>query len=950
MKNLNEKIKNNGYYQPHWRNRLPEIRHSKKEVRNNLIILSLFMFIILSFLPRMYSSTCASNPAYHYTVEMVGALMGLITGIALITRFYSLGNRFYLFVGLAFLVSGAEDFIHGYLSFQAIEGVEALSRTVLDKYIPGTYAAGRIMMGLLLWFAPFSVQWFKVSKNPKRETYIISSIVVLVAALMTLIAFNLPMPRFIYPNNLISRPVDLVAAFFFFMGFGVFVLRYRRLRDAMTLWILFSIGINFAGQLYMSLSRGLYDGLFEAAHGYKLLGYAIPLLGFSLFQVSVIKDRIRVSRKLYTSEANLKALVENTYDYIWSIDTEYRLVVYNNQFVQLCEPVFSRKIKPGDLLLDPDVIEEDVYSLWKLNYDRALSGEKFIYETESISLGRRLFLETSYNPIRNEDDEVIGVSAFAMDITERKQSEIELKIAKETAETANKEKTSFLANMSHEIRTPMSAIVGYAELLNSPTLPEYELRRIPSLIGKNAEHMISLINDILDLSKIEIGTLKIVNHQFKTSAFIDEIVSLMRPLAIEKNLGFSLKYLSDIPPVLFTDQVRLRQIFVNLIGNAIKFTKAGSVVLEVSIKISEAEHLILQFDIIDTGIGIKKELLEKIFNPFTQGHLDSDYRFEGTGLGLDISRRLARILNGDIHVESEPGKGSTFKLEFYLGHKDYIKLEKPEIVILNGSEIEANSILVNLKDVNILLVEDGIDNQRIIRYFLEDAGAKVTIAENGKTGVKAVHDSINKNNPYDIILMDMQMPVMDGYAAASNLRKDGVEIPIIALTAHAMVDDRLKCMNAGCDDYLSKPIDQKLFFKTISNWLPELVKERLKDIVAKPNNTEKLNVGSDGKRIIVSTMSNDTKFAPILKEYIEDMPERITALKRAMIENNIEELRQLTHRLKGSGASYGFASISEVAQECVAQIESEIDSEIINKSLNRLIGILESVSFARSKE
>ena len=418
-----------------------------------------------------------------------------------------------------------------------------------------------------------------------------------------------------------------------------------------------------------------------------------------------------------------------------------------------------------------------------------------------------------------------------------------LEEAKVAAEAASRTKSDFLANMSHEIRTPLTAILGFADNLQDSRLSAEEKIEAVATIRRNGNHLVQIINDILDISKIEAGKLQTEELACSIVQIITDIESLMGARALAKGLAFKIEYCGPIPETIHTDPTRLRQILVNLVGNAIKFTQQGSVRLvtrfiedsgiqgfkdsseppSATLESSNPRPLgsFLQFDVIDTGIGLNPEQIKKVFKPFVQADETMTRNFGGTGLGLAISRRLAKMLGGDIAVDSTLDKGSTFSVTIATGALDGIPmLEHPSKATTVHPDPPASVKSTERKlDCRILLAEDGPDNQRLISFLLRKAGAHVEVAENGKIAVDLALETRQVDNPFDVILMDMQMPVMDGYCATTLLRQEGYTHPIIALTAHAMAQDRDKCLNAGCDEYATKPINRQALIELIQRYV-----------------------------------------------------------------------------------------------------------------------------------
>jgi signal transduction histidine kinase/ActR/RegA family two-component response regulator len=400
----------------------------------------------------------------------------------------------------------------------------------------------------------------------------------------------------------------------------------------------------------------------------------------------------------------------------------------------------------------------------------------------------------------------------------------ELAVAKEQAEAFSRCKTEFLANMSHEIRTPMTAILGYADVL----LEEGDLARAPEsrieaicTIKRNGDHLLRIINDILDLSKIEAGKMTVESLFCSPVQLLADVESLMRVRADAKGLEFRVECPGELPETIRSDPTRLRQILVNLVGNAIKFTDRGAV--RVIARLARGERELLEFDVIDSGVGMTPEQTQRIFQAFSQGDASTTRSFGGTGLGLVISKRLAEMLNGDITiVETQPGAGTTFRLTLSLGSQEDAKM----VTVQNGTSrlikarapLSQNISLDQLAGCRILLAEDGLDNQRLIAFVMQKSGAQIVTVENGQLAVDLALAAEGQGNPFHVILMDMQMPVMDGYQAVALLRAKRYRRPIIALTAHAMTGDREKCLVVGCDDYATKPIDRPALIEQIADW------------------------------------------------------------------------------------------------------------------------------------
>ena len=382
----------------------------------------------------------------------------------------------------------------------------------------------------------------------------------------------------------------------------------------------------------------------------------------------------------------------------------------------------------------------------------------------------------------------------------------ECRRAEDAALAANRAKSEFLANMSHEIRTPMTAILGFSDLLTIPNLPPNQRDDFLDAIRRNGEALLQLINDILDLSKIEADRLTLTSEDCFLPQIIDEAISVVRIRAVEKRLPLELCYEFPVPERITTDPARLRQILVNLLGNAVKFTERGAVRVTVRCLGNDAGTAKMQFAVSDTGIGIPPGKIRDLFQPFVQVDTSATRRYGGTGLGLAISKRLARALNGDIEVASEPGLGSTFTLTIVVGSLNGVRMLQSPQAASSASETPMPAKQEPILRGRVLLAEDAPDIQMVVRQMLRKTNLEIEVADNGLVACRMAERSKAEQAPYDLILMDMQMPEMNGYEATRWLREHGWEGPILALTAHAMVGDREKCLEAGCSDYVTKPI------------------------------------------------------------------------------------------------------------------------------------------------
>jgi hypothetical protein len=388
------------------------------------------------------------------------------------------------------------------------------------------------------------------------------------------------------------------------------------------------------------------------------------------------------------------------------------------------------------------------------------------------------------------------------DGTEHKRHESELEFAQRKANEANEAKSGFLANVSHEIRTPLSAMLGCTELLLEEIHDE-ENRELLVVLRQQGRMLLGILNDVLDLSKIEAGRMDIHRQPCSIVEVVEEVCSLMEPLASEKGLALKADFGRRIPESIESDPLRLRQVLLNLVGNAVKFTESGGVTINVSCDAS-GPLTILQVDVADTGIGISREGIARIFEAFNQEGTESRVKSSGTGLGLTICRKLMQLLDGTLSVESTPGVGATFTIRIPAGRTNLINLVETQRAEVSASDDKA----VHRIRCRVLAADDTRGIRFVMQRMLASAVSFIKVVGDGRQVVEEAMRAEKAGEPYDVVLMDMQMPILDGFDATRQLRGRGFKAPIVAITASAMQGERERCLAAGCDEYVSKPVDR----------------------------------------------------------------------------------------------------------------------------------------------
>lgn len=508
----------------------------------------------------------------------------------------------------------------------------------------------------------------------------------------------------------------------------------------------------------------------------------------------------------------LQALTDALPSLIYSVNENHSYQMVNTAYAK------AWALEKKDMIGRPmvAVLGEESYNRIRPFLQKAFAGEASEYEGE-LELPRDglRYIAASYRPLKGPSGKIESVIALVHDLTERRaayealrKNEIELAEAKTRAEEASEAKSAFLANMSHEVRTPLGAMLGFAQLMTEDPSNTPEQQNNLRTIVRNGEQLFRIINEILDISKVEANKIEVDRTRFDLSECISDVTSLLALKAREKGLGFEVKSRGPLPETIVSDFTRFRQILMNVIGNAIKFTDVGHVHVTFQLKDKGLtnENPCLEMTVEDTGPGIPEDKKGRLFQPFTQADTSTSRKFGGTGLGLYLSKRLAQALGGDLELtRSKEGQGCTFVARIDAGpleNKPFLSFDHPSRTHLVPGDFPKFPT-DKLGGVKVLVIDDSPDNLQLTSRFLEASGANVEIANGAEAGIKFLNEK-----EVDVVVMDIQMPGLDGYQAVRRLRQQGYEKPVVALTAHAMKGEKERCLEAGFDGYLVKPINR----------------------------------------------------------------------------------------------------------------------------------------------
>lgn len=707
---------------------------------------------------------------------------------------------------------------------------------------------------------------------------------------------------------------------------GEGIMRFKRLSDKIQ-------EIDEEADIELNVRRKQADRNHQRATLYMIItgiaGFGITLLALYFMFIDRKKQRA-LKQEISQKERLLNQYLEAIPDGIMVINPENRLTFMNRSGRMMLGLSEDRKLQSLDeltietILFNPLKPGEERFTGKNLPITNGLQGKKSFGNRIDIKRGGELVkVETNVEPIYELDGGIVGAISIFRDITEREAYALNLKEARNLAEQSVKTRDIFLSNVSHEIRTPLNAILGFTNRLLQEG-KDNKTREYTGYIQIASRNLLELIDDLLDISKIEADQIVLDMGPVSVMELIDSVSIIAKQKATEKKITYRQYLAKNLPETIVTDKLRLTQILLNLCGNAVKFTDAGSVKLEVK-ALGQIENSTqrIQFSITDTGIGIPTDRQEQIFNRFVQASESTSSKYGGTGLGLSITRALVKLLGGELKLESAVGKGTKFALEF-----DFVVLQEPVIPDPSDFSASAPSYLTSL---NILAAEDNLLNQKLLQAIFERAGANITIVNNGLEAIERL-----EKDSYDIVIMDVQMPIMDGYTAIQEIRNTlGLDIPIITLTAHAMVGEKEEGTRIGANSYISKPFKETELFREI---LSLTQKADLPPTSQNGNEALPKPVRSLVDTAYLREITADDRVLreELIELFASSSAQQFEEIFAAMDKKDYETLRKVIHELRSSLISVALLSSATKFQEIESALLSKVAPDNLAETLFEL--------------
>lgn len=620
-----------------------------------------------------------------------------------------------------------------------------------------------------------------------------------------------------------------------------------------------------------------------------------------------ITESKRAEMAVRESHETLRGILKTTKDGFWQIDASGELLDVNSTYCQLSG--YTREELLGMNVAELDAVKEPAEIIMQIRHVMAVGSEQF----ESRHRRKDGSIWNVEISVTYRDAAGGQLLVFLRDITERKRAEAALNNALEVARVAEQSKDAFFANVTHELRTPLSAVIGFSGLAR-PLCTDLRQRDYLDKVNAAGKTLAGIIDDLLDLSKMVAGGMEFEANPFSLSQLVKRSLSVVSFKAEEKGLALLARVAEDIPDVLIGDALRIQQVLLNLLGNAVKFTASGHVELRISQHVREAQRVCLEIDVEDTGIGLTEEEIRLLFKPFSQAGGFVTRQFGGTGLGLSICKQLAEAMGGKIGVVSRKGKGSTFQVRLWLG-----VAEAGELPVIQPSEDGLSQVAY--QGARVLVVDDQSLNREVVEGLLGVVGITPLLAGNGQEAIDILWADAEG---FDLVLMDIQMPVMDGLTATRKIRQIDrfANLPVIAMTAHTMAHERDKTVAAGMSGHIGKPFDEDAFFRTLAKWIPEAKRRRLVSANKEPPGNEfPALAGVDTGAGLALLLGDETRYRHWLSDFVSEAPVTLAKIRQALSEGDAKSASLAAHSLKGRTGMLGMKALHVIAGEVEEAIE-----------------------------